>query len=82
MLGCKLQKVGQLPVKNPYIILSEKEQDVARVRKEIQALLTAIPLLDDEYSANNVMQELLLEGSRNELEPFVKHLRNSSSQKR
>ena len=69
-------------MKNPYIVLSEKEQDVARVRKEIQALLTAIPLLDDEYSADNVMQELLLAGSRNELEPFVKHLRNSSSQKR
>ena len=83
ILGCKLSNVGQLLVKNPYIVLSQKEQDVARVRKEIQALLTAIPLLaDDQYSADNVMQELLLAGSRNDLEPFVRHLRNSSSQKR
>jgi hypothetical protein len=71
-------------VKNPYIVLSQKEQDVARVRKEIEALLTAIPLLlaDDQYSADNVSQELLLAVSRNDLEPFVRHLRNSSSQKR
>ena len=71
-------------MKNPYIVLRQKEQDVARVRKEIQALLTAIPLLlaDDQYSADNVSQELLLAISRNDLEPFVRHLRNSSSQKR
>jgi len=71
-------------VKNPYIVLSQKEQDIARVRKEIEALLTAIPLLlaDDEYSADNVSQELLLAVSRNDLEPFARHLRNSSSQKR
>ena len=71
-------------MKNPYIVLSQKEQDVARVRKEIEALLTAIPLLlaDDQYSADNVSQELLLAVSRNDLEPFVRHLRNSSSQKR
>jgi len=71
-------------VKNPYIVLSQKEQDLARVRKEIQALLTAIPLLlaDDQYSADNVSQELLLAISRNDLEPVARHLRNSSSQKR
>jgi hypothetical protein len=71
-------------VKNPYIVLSQKEQDLARVRKEVQALLTAIPLLlaDDQYSADNVSQELLLAISRNDLEPLARHLRNSSSQKR
>ena len=71
-------------MKNPYIVLSQKEQDIARVRKEIEALLTAIPLLlaDDQYSADNVSQELFLAVSRNDLEPFVRHLRNSSSQKR
>lgn len=71
-------------MKNPYIVLSQKEQDLARVRKEIQALLTAIPLLlaDDQYSADNVSQELLLAISRNDLEPVARHLRNSSSQKR
>ena len=84
IFGCKLPKVGQLLVKNPYIVLSQKEQDIARVRKEIEALLTAIPLLlaDDQYSADNVSQELLLAVSRNDLEPFARHLRNSSSQKR
>jgi len=82
--GCKLPNVGQLLVKNPYIVLSQKEQELARVRREIQALLTAIPLLlaDDQYSADNVSQELFLAVSRNDLEPFVRHLRNSSSQKR
>jgi hypothetical protein len=80
-------------VKDPYSILREKEQDVERVRKEIQALLTVIPLLaDNQSSADNVMQELLLAVFRKsvdppdkgvaELEPFVRHLRNSSSQKR
>jgi len=34
-------------VKNPYIILGQKEQEIARVRKEIRALLTVIPLLVD-----------------------------------
>lgn len=80
-------------MKDPYSILREKEQDVERVRKEIQALLTVIPLLaDNQSSADNVMQELLLAVFRKsvdppdkgvaELEPFVRHLRNSSSQKR
>jgi hypothetical protein len=84
IFGCKLPNVGQLLVKNPYIVLSQKEQDLARVRKEVQALLTAIPLLlaDDQYSADNVSQELLLAISRNDLEPLARHLRNSSSQKR
>ena len=70
-------------------VLREKEQDVERARKEIQALLTVIPLLaDDPPSADNVMRELLLAVSRNsadppdkglgELEPFLRHLRNSS----
>lgn len=84
IFGCKLPNVGQLLVKNPYIVLRQKEQDIARVRKEIEALLTAIPLLlaDDQYSADNVSQELLSAVSRNDLEPFARHLRNSSSQKR
>ena len=71
-------------MKDPHSVLREKEQDVERVRKEIQALLTVIPLLaDDQSSADNVMQELLLAVSRKsvdppdkgvaELEPFVQH---------
>jgi hypothetical protein len=47
-------------VKNPYTVLSQKEQDVARVRKEIQALLTVIPLLaDGPLSWDELQTELL-----------------------
>jgi uncharacterized protein with von Willebrand factor type A (vWA) domain len=71
-------------VKDPYKVLREKEQDVERVRKEIQALRTVIPLLaDDRHSADNVMRELREAASRKgmaELEPFARHLQTSSSQ--
>jgi hypothetical protein len=73
-------------VKDPYKVLREKEQDVERVRKEIQALLIVIPLLaDDRPSAPNadtVMNELLAASRKGmaELEPFARHLRTSSSQ--
>jgi hypothetical protein len=40
-------------VKNPYLVLREKEQDIARVRKEIDALLIVIPLLGDMGSASD-----------------------------
>jgi hypothetical protein len=77
-------------MKDPYRVLREKEQDVERVRKEIQALLTVIPLLsDDQPSSDNLMPALLLSVSRDsvdspdhsmaDLEPFVRHLRNSSA---
>lgn len=45
ILGCKLPKRRTVLVKNPYTLLSQKELEVARVRKEIRALLTVIPLL-------------------------------------
>ena len=78
-------------MKDPYRVLREKEQDVERVRKEIQALVTVIPLLaDNQPSADNVMHELLVavsqksldppDNDRAELEPFLRHLRTSSSQ--
>jgi hypothetical protein len=71
-------------VKDPYKVLRGKEQDVERVRKEIQALRTVIPLLvDDQHSADNVMRELREAASRKgmaELEPFARHLRTSSAQ--
>jgi hypothetical protein len=79
-------------MKDPYSVLLEKERDVERVRQEIQALLTVIPLLVDGQpsaaNADNIMQELLVAVSRKslnppdkemaELEPFLRHLRNSS----
>ena len=59
ILGRKLPKRRTVLVKNPYIVLSQKEQDVARVRKEIQALLTVIPLLADSPSWDELQTQLL-----------------------
>ena len=47
-------------MKDPYIVLIQKEQDVARVRKEIQALLTVIPLLADSAPSWDELQTQLL----------------------
>lgn len=47
-------------MKNPYIVLDQKEQDVARVRMEIQALLTVIPLLADSPPSWEELQTQLL----------------------
>jgi len=35
-------------MKNPYVVLSEKQKEAARVRSEIQALLIVIPLLEED----------------------------------
>jgi hypothetical protein len=80
-------------MKDPYRVLREKEHDVERVRKEIQALQTVIPLLsDDQLSSDDLMPALLSSVSREsvdspdnpmtDLEPFVRHLRNSSAPSR
>ena len=79
-------------MKNPYIILRQKEQDVARVRKEIQALLIVIPLLADaELSWDELKAQLVSSGQSMptsvrdgmaELElyfPFVKYLQLDGS---
>ena len=58
-------------MKNPYIVLSQKEQDVARVRKEIPALLTVIPLLADSPPSWDELQTQLL-SSCPEIEHSVK----------
>ena len=71
-------------------VLLEKEQAVERVRKEIQALLTVIPLLvEEQASPDDVMHQFHVAVSRtsvnpadngmSELEPFARHLRNSSA---
>lgn len=72
-------------MKNPYLVLSEKEEHAARVRKEIEALLIVIPLLDEK--ADEIMaffEHSTCPGPRSvkdgmaELElyyPFVKNLR-------
>ena len=77
-------------MKDPRSILREKEQDLERVRREIQALLTVIPLLVDDPPTSDVVHEVLLASSRApvnlpeddmaQLEiyyTFVRHLRMS-----
>jgi hypothetical protein len=74
-------------VKNPYVLLSQKQEEVSRVRREIQALLIVIPLLDDDVpqweelkaslSTLHVPRQKATGDSMRELEvyfPFVKNL--------
>jgi len=52
-------------MKDPYLVLRQKEQDIERVRREIQALLIVIPLLrDNEPAADDVMHLLRLDAAR------------------
>lgn len=82
-------------MKDPHSVLREKEQDLERLRKEIQALLTVVPLLADDQPSVDVMHELLLALSRTPVDlpdndmaqlelyyPFVRHLRISEREKR
>jgi hypothetical protein len=77
-------------MKDPHSVLREKEQDLERVHKEVQALLTVIPLLADDQLSRDVMPELLLASSRTPVDPpdndmaqlelyypFIGHLRMS-----
>ena len=51
-------------------VLRQKEQDVERVRREIQALLRVIPLLThDQPSSDHVMDQPLSASSRIVAEP-------------
>jgi hypothetical protein len=45
-------------------VLRQKEQDLERVRKEIVALLTVIPLLTDEKPAFDIIQFLKSDAAR------------------
>ena len=60
-------------MKNPHSVLREKEQDLERVHKEVQALRTVIPLLADDLAddqpSSNAMDELLLAVSRASVDP-------------
>jgi hypothetical protein len=82
-------------MKDPCSVLHEKEQDLARVRREIQAVLTVIPLLVDDPPTSDVVHEVLLafsptsaDPSGNDMAqleiyyPFVKHLPTSGPTKR
>jgi hypothetical protein len=82
-------------MKDPHSVLREKDQDLERVRKEIQALLTVIPLLADDQPSSDVMREVLLAFPRTPVDtadhataqlelyyPFIRHLRMSDPAKR
>jgi len=75
-------------MKDLHTVLRQKEQDVERVRREIQALLTVIPLLADDQSASDDLMHILRLASAGtvvdngiaDLEtyyPFVRHMRGS-----
>jgi hypothetical protein len=75
-------------MKDLHTVLRQKEQDVERVRREIQALLTVIPLLADDQSASDDLMHILRLASAGtvvdngiaDLEtyyPFVRHMRVS-----
>jgi hypothetical protein len=71
-------------VKDPEKVLREKLAEVQQVRREIQALLTIIPLLADNEPSDGVKKSLENNGAegrsdsgRADLEryyPFVRHL--------
>ena len=69
-------------LKDPYIVLRQKEKDLERVRKEIKALLIAAALLAEDESADAMakveLSELLARSELDELGvyyPFVARLR-------
>jgi hypothetical protein len=77
-------------MKDPHSVLRQKDLDLERVRKEIQALLTVIPLLADDPTSSDVMHEVQSALSRAPVDPsdndtaqleiyypFVRHLRIS-----
>jgi hypothetical protein len=77
-------------MKDPRCVLRQQDLDLDRVRKEIQALLTVIPLLAYDQPFCDVMHEVLLafsstptDPSDNDMaqleidHPFVRHLRLS-----
>jgi hypothetical protein len=78
-------------MKTLHVVLRQKEQDVERVRQEIQALLVVIPLLaDDQPASDEIMHQLAFTSSRTVAEPsdngmadlelyypFVRHMRMS-----
>jgi len=79
-------------VKELHAVLRQKEQDVERVRREIQALLTVIPLLvddqpsSDDFGLMRLASSLTVQESSGKLMadletyyPFVRHMRMSET---
>ena len=55
-------------MKNLHTVLRQKEQDVERVRREVQALLAVIPLLADDQPSSDDLAHLA--SSRTAAEPY------------
>ena len=78
-------------MKDPYVVLRQKEQDMERVRREIQALLVVIPMIiDNEPASDDVMHLLRLDSARlarkpsnddiaalETYYPWIRHMRES-----
>ena len=56
-------------MKDPRSVLRDKEQDLDRVRNEIRALLTVIPLLADDPPSADLMNQLPLAPSPTHVDP-------------
>jgi len=82
-------------MKDPNSVLRQKDLDLERVRKEIQALLTVIPLLADDPPSADLMNQIPLDSSPTHVDPpendmaqlelyypFVRYLGMSQPKKR
>ena len=49
-------------MRDVHAVLSQKEQEVKRVRQEVQALLVVIPLLANDQPASDIVQQPLSVG--------------------
>jgi hypothetical protein len=56
-------------MKDPHSVLRENEEDLKRVRKEIQVMLTVIPLIVDDQPSSDVVHEVLLSFSPTPVDP-------------
>lgn len=56
-------------MKDPHSVLRQKDLDLERVRSEIQALLTVIPLLADDPPSTDVVKRVLLAPSPTHVDP-------------
>ena len=56
-------------MKDPQSVLRQKDLDLERVRKEVQALLTVIPMLADDSASSEVINPVPLASCPNAVDP-------------
>jgi hypothetical protein len=56
-------------MKDPHSVLRQKDRDLERVRQEIQALLTVIPLLADDQPSSDAMNQVPLASCLTPVDP-------------